>query len=361
MATSLGIWHLVLKGGEEKGIVPPCAIQITNVSYGEEIADASSRGVVKLTFQGLSQQDSDGEDDEDQDGSASGLAPSTTVLCALTPGKIEHAPVSLILEEEMPYAFNLTGKNTVYLTGNYIDQGHDQDPFDSDSEDADSEDAYDLREVSSDVEMHPDDLDGIDSDASRFEEVTEEPSKNQKRPRDSDAAAEEEKGSKSEKKNKKLKGEGGKAVDVEAAPAQNEEKRKDKKKKEKSGDQGETKGEGKEKEKYPKKTLAGGVVIQDAKVGTGPMAKKGNTVRMRYVGKLTNGKEFDKNVSGKPFAFHLGKGEVIKGWDEGIVGMQVGGERILTIPPKMGYGGQGQKGIPANSTLVFDVKLLEIK
>jgi len=102
-------------------------------------------------------------------------------------------------------------------------------------------------------------------------------------------------------------------------------------------------------------------VVQDAKIGTGPMAKKGNTVRMRYVGKLTDGTVFDKNVSGKPFTFHLGKGEVIKGWDEGIVGMQAGGERVVTIPANMAYGSRKQGTIPANSTLVFEVKLLEIK
>lgn len=83
---------------------------------------------------------------------------------------------------------------------------------------------------------------------------------------------------------------------------------------------------------------------------------------MRYVGRLQNGKQFDANTKGKPFAFKLGKGEVIGGWDEGLKGMQVGGERRLTIPPKMGYGARGAPpDIPGNSTLVFDVKLVEIK
>jgi len=116
-----------------------------------------------------------------------------------------------------------------------------------------------------------------------------------------------------------------------------------------------------EKPTLTTKTIGDGLVVEDAVVGTGPMAKKGNTVRMRYVGKLTNGKEFDKNTSGKPFTFHLGKGEVIKGWDEGIVGMQAGGERRLTVPASMAYGKKGQSGIPPNSTLIFEVKLLEIK
>jgi len=82
---------------------------------------------------------------------------------------------------------------------------------------------------------------------------------------------------------------------------------------------------------------------------------------MRYIGRLENGHIFDKNVVKKPFTFHLGQGEVIKGWDEGIVGMQVNGERKLTIPPSLGYGKKGTEGIPPNSTLTFEVKLVEIK
>jgi len=116
-----------------------------------------------------------------------------------------------------------------------------------------------------------------------------------------------------------------------------------------------------EKPTLDKQTTAGGVIIEDFKIGTGPMAKKGNTLQMRYIGKLTNGKEFDKNTKGKPLSFHLGKGEVIKGWDEGLAGMQVGGERKLTIPANLAYGKKGQNGIPPNSTLIFEVKLLEIK
>jgi len=82
---------------------------------------------------------------------------------------------------------------------------------------------------------------------------------------------------------------------------------------------------------------------------------------MRYVGKLQNGSTFDSNTKGRPFSFRLGKGEVIKGWDEGVKGMQVGGERRLTCPPHLAYGKAKLPGLPPNSTLIFDVKLLEIK
>jgi FK506-binding nuclear protein len=83
---------------------------------------------------------------------------------------------------------------------------------------------------------------------------------------------------------------------------------------------------------------------------------------MRYIGKLTNGKVFDKNVTGSPFNFQLGSGSVIKGWDIGIAGMAVGGERRLIIPPALAYGAKGfPPEIPKNATLEFEVKLLFIK
>ncbi|EPS37545.1 hypothetical protein H072_8780 [Dactylellina haptotyla CBS 200.50] len=104
-----------------------------------------------------------------------------------------------------------------------------------------------------------------------------------------------------------------------------------------------------------------GVKIEDHKVGTGPEAKKGSKVSMRYIGKLTDGKVFDSNKKGKPFTFALGKGDVIKGWDIGVAGMKVGGERKLVIPANLAYGNKALPGIPKNSTLVFEVKLLEIK
>ncbi|KAH0048011.1 hypothetical protein KCU72_g8866, partial [Aureobasidium melanogenum] len=104
-----------------------------------------------------------------------------------------------------------------------------------------------------------------------------------------------------------------------------------------------------------------GVTIDDKKIGSGPAAKKGDRIGMRYIGKLQNGKVFDSNKKGKPFSFKLGTGEVIKGWDIGIAGIQVGGERRITVPAHHAYGSQSLPGIPKNSTLIFDVKCVEIK
>jgi len=102
--------------------------------------------------------------------------------------------------------------------------------------------------------------------------------------------------------------------------------------------------------------------IIDEKVGTGKTVKKGDTVDINYVGTLTNGKKFDASADhGGPFTTQIGVGQVIKGWDEGVVGMKVGGKRKLIIPPSLGYGNQAAGAIPPNSTLIFEVELVGIK
>ena len=110
-------------------------------------------------------------------------------------------------------------------------------------------------------------------------------------------------------------------------------------------------------------TLPGGTQYVDEVVGTGPEAKAGQQVTVHYTGKLTNGTKFDSSKDhGQPFKFRLGGGQVIKGWDNGVAGMKVGGKRKLTIPPEEGYGASGAGGaIPPNATLVFDVELLGIQ
>lgn len=104
--------------------------------------------------------------------------------------------------------------------------------------------------------------------------------------------------------------------------------------------------------------------IEDLQVGTGAEATSGKTVDVHYTGWLTSGKKFDSSLDrGRPFSFPLGGGRVIKGWDQGVAGMKVGGKRKLTIPPELGYGAGGAGGglIPPNATLVFEVELLAVK
>src|SRR2546423_3347110 len=102
--------------------------------------------------------------------------------------------------------------------------------------------------------------------------------------------------------------------------------------------------------------------IEDLKVGTGTEAKSGKQVTVHYVGTLTNGTKFDSSRDrGEGFDFKLGAGQVIKGWDQGVAGMKVGGLRKLTIPPELAYGAGGYPPvIPPNSTLVFEVELLKV-
>ncbi len=105
-----------------------------------------------------------------------------------------------------------------------------------------------------------------------------------------------------------------------------------------------------------------GVKTVDVVQGQGAIAAVGDTVTVNYVGTLSSGKVFDSSIDRKqPFTFQLGVGQVIRGWDEGVVGMRVGGKRTLTIAPDFGYGGQAVGPIPANSTLIFDVELLNVK
>ena len=109
-------------------------------------------------------------------------------------------------------------------------------------------------------------------------------------------------------------------------------------------------------------TTPSGLVIDDIEVGTGDTAVKGKMVSVHYTGWLTDGRKFDSSKDrNDPFNFPLGAGHVIRGWDEGVAGMRVGGTRRLVIPPELGYGARGAGGvIPPNATLLFEVDLLEV-
>ena len=114
-------------------------------------------------------------------------------------------------------------------------------------------------------------------------------------------------------------------------------------------------------------TLPSGLIYTDSEVGSGAEAASGNTVSVHYTGWLQEkdggkGKKFDSSVDrGSPFGFRLGAGQVIKGWDQGVAGMKVGGKRTLIIPSELGYGARGAGGvIPPNAILIFDVELLGV-
>jgi peptidylprolyl isomerase len=114
-------------------------------------------------------------------------------------------------------------------------------------------------------------------------------------------------------------------------------------------------------------TTASGLQITDSKVGSGASPKTGQVCVMHYTGWLydngAKGAKFDSSLDrGEPFEFQIGMGQVIKGWDEGVASMKIGGKRTLIIPPQLGYGARGAGGvIPPNATLIFDVELLGVK
>jgi peptidylprolyl isomerase len=114
-------------------------------------------------------------------------------------------------------------------------------------------------------------------------------------------------------------------------------------------------------------TTSSGLQIEDTQVGTGATPRTGQICVMHYTGWLyedgAKGKKFDSSLDrGQPFEFHIGQGQVIRGWDEGVATMKVGGKRTLIIPPELGYGARGAGGvIPPNATLLFEVELLGVK
>ncbi|CAD0083487.1 unnamed protein product [Aureobasidium vineae] len=321
------------------------------------------KGKGKVQADDDEEEESDDDDEDDEE-----FEPEEFVLCTLDP---ENQTLDITVGDDERVWFMVTGTHDVYLTGNYVEPDHTHGPEeDYDSEDED-EDEYDLSpdedELYGDEDDSEDELDDLENP--RITEVDEEeapalvPAKAEKKAdkKGKKRAAEDEaetlddlisKAKPAEKKNaKKVKTNEGKAVPADEAAKKLETP---------AAAKSDKKGAEKSKAAPAVKTV-NGVTIDDKKIGSGPAAKKGDRIGMRYIGKLQNGKVFDSNKKGKPFSFKLGTGEVIKGWDIGIAGMQVGGERRVTVPAHHAYGSQSLPGIPKNSTLIFDVKCVEIK
>ncbi|TGZ78632.1 hypothetical protein EX30DRAFT_343008 [Ascodesmis nigricans] len=339
--------------------------------------------------------DAQEDSDEDSDSDDGDFEIEEFVVCTLDPERNYQQTLEFTVDEDEEVFFRVVGNYDVYLTGNYVvpndAHDHDHDHDEDSDEDSEDEDDYDLSPTDSEIEgmmgesdSEEDDFDDmddpriteIDSEEEKAEKKKDE-KKNLKRPAEEPAKSEQpEKLSK--KQLKKLKANDGKAVDttadtpdkkkvqfakeLEQGPTGTADKPKtkaEKKAEKKAADQ--KKAAEKPEQKPSNIRTVQGIKIEDKKEGTGAVAKNGSRLGMRYIGKLKNGKQFDANTKGKPFSFRLGKGEVIKGWDLGLVGMKVGGERRLEIPANMAYGNKSLPGIPGNSTLIFDVKLVEVK
>ncbi|GAA6052212.1 hypothetical protein JCM3770_000799 [Rhodotorula araucariae] len=370
----LGLWSVVLEPGKTLSQNTSPAIQITNISYGAEVK-GNARSAVIMKYPEFEQVDSEDEDDEDEEDDGEiklpNLITKETVLAVLKPNGTEQASVNVALVEDVEVVeLSVTGENPVHLIGHYIRQeDFDQPPSDEeyDSDDFDQSGDYDSDELEGLIDGDESDEDMTDGEG-RIQEIQEKQTKKRAAIEDAPAGADDSTVSaaslaglsKNQKKKlaKKQKGENGEAVAPAAAPAAaaspaaKKEAAAPAKKEEKPAAK---------KEEKKTQVLANGLEITDAKIGTGAAAKSGSKVGMRYIGKLDNGKVFDSNTKGAPLTFTLGRGQVIKGWDLGVAGMQVGGERKLKIPAKLAYGNQKIAGIPAGSTLHFDVKLVSLK
>ncbi|QLL32435.1 hypothetical protein HG536_0C06040 [Torulaspora globosa] len=298
--------------------------------------------------------DDEEEDDDDEDDEF-----EEYVLLTLSPKGQYQQSVDITIAPEEDVQFVVTGSYAISLSGNYIKHPFDAVNMDEDEEDDEEGQYYDSDEYDltpDEDEIIDDELDDLEEEASdveaRVEELVEEKEQEQEQEKKPSNKRKQEEKQEQEAANKKAKKE------KKAKPAAEKEKKKVEFKKEL--EEGPTK-KTQDKPKTKTRVLEGGVTIEDRTVGKGAQAKKSSKVGMRYIGKLKNGKVFDKNTSGKPFVFKLGHGEVIKGWDIGVAGMAVGGERRIIIPAPYAYGKQALPGIPANSELTFDVKLVSLK
>ncbi|RDW93767.1 FKBP-type peptidyl-prolyl cis-trans isomerase [Aspergillus mulundensis] len=329
------------------------------------------------------------DDDDEDDESDEGLELEEMVICTLDPERNYQQTLDITVAEGERVFFKATGTHTIYLTGNYV-MPIDEPEDDYDESDEDDEEDYDLSpdedELDIDELMMGEDDESDDLDDLENPRITEVDTDEEEAPKLVDAKGKKKRGAEeasledqiakdgktkaaatgeSKKQQKKLKKNNGEASAVEAKPEQKEAK---KVQFAKNLEQGPTPSKEKKPAEKTEKTTGTlgvkevkGVIIDDKKLGKGSAAAAGNNVAMRYIGKLESGKVFDSNKKGKPFTFKLGRGEVIKGWDIGVAGMAVGGERRITIPAHLAYGKKGVPGIPGNSKLIFDVKLLEIK
>ncbi|KAJ8108428.1 hypothetical protein ONZ43_g6429 [Nemania bipapillata] len=350
----------------------------------EEMDDGDAKPNGKASKKGKEPATSS-DDDDDESISSDDVEIEELVICTLDTERNYQQPLDITIGAEEQVFFVAKGTHAIYLTGNFVvDMDNVSDSDDEDDEDYELPDGINgIDDYESDSEA--DELDGIEdprvTELESEEEEEEAPklveSKKGKNKRPAEEEAESlddmitkantaEQTKLSKKQQKKLKNNKGEAIAKEEAkadapkevPAKGDKKVQFAKNLEQgptgpaaATDKGATLGV----------KVVGGVTIDDRKIGSGRTVKKGNRVEVRYIGKLTDGKVFDSNKKGKPFSFKAGSGEVIKGWDIGVQGMSVGGERRLTIPAHLAYGSKAQPGIPGNSQLIFDIKLLGIK
>ncbi|ODQ65834.1 hypothetical protein NADFUDRAFT_82790 [Nadsonia fulvescens var. elongata DSM 6958] len=316
----------------------------------EEVEEA--KPVSKKGKKAAAAEESDEEEEEDdEEDDEEDFEVEEYVLCTLSPKTGYQQTLDLVISSDEEIVFEVRGSYPVHLTGNYVEH-----PFDNQNSDEEEE---------FDSELEEDSEDELDSD---IEEEIVQPKKEVKKviakkeePKKAPAAVKKEETKKAPAAVKEVKETKKRAAEIVEPKVDAKKTKKEDDKKSVTFNKELEQGPTKKAAKPVVRKIEGGVSVEDRTVGQGPVAKKGSKVGVRYVGKLKNGKIFDSNTKGKPFAFNLGKGEVIKGWDVGVAGMAVNGERRIVIPASYAYGKQALPGIPANSELTFDVKLVNIR
>ncbi|KAK1691665.1 hypothetical protein BDP55DRAFT_541797 [Colletotrichum godetiae] len=336
----------------------------------EEMDDAKPNGKSSKKGKGKASDDDEEEEEDSDDEDDEGLDLENFVICTLDTERNYQQPLDITVQEGEKVFFVVSGTHTVHLTGNYVIDDDEEEGSDEDEDD----DEYDLSPDELEYGMPDEDSDElddtddprvmeVDTDEEEAPKLVETSKKGKKRAAESldDLIKADDETKLSKKDKKKLKNNKGEAVAAEEKTTPKSDKKVQFAKNLEQGPTGSA-----EKAKQAGKPAGGvkvvqGVTIDERKPGTGRAVKNGDSVSVRYIGKLDDGKVFDANKKGKPFTFKAGKGQVIKGWDIGVIGMAIGGERRLTIPANLAYGNKSLPGIPAKSTLTFDVKLLEIK
>ncbi|KAL9622790.1 MAG: hypothetical protein Q9160_002909 [Pyrenula sp. 1 TL-2023] len=391
----------------------------------DEDEESLGKAALSKLLKGKAPAIDDEEDDDEDDMDIDEAELEETVVCTLDPAQHYQQPLDLVVGEDEKIFFKVSGTHTIHLTGNYVipaDDGrasmYDEDEYDlsPDEDEVDELDELEEDEEEDELDDMEDprvmELDTDEEEAPKLikAELKQEIKGNKKRsaPDSSDAeepaslddimakslkpadpaAIDESKLSKSQlkklrKKQKKNDGEAAAVVTTTTVETPASSIKSDTGKKEPATngekkvqfaeklEQGPTPSPSAKSSDNSQSTTTGqlgvknvqGVTIDDRKLGKGPAAKKGDRVGVRYIGKVADsGKVFDANKKGKPFSFKVGSGEVIKGWDIGIIGMSVGCERRITVPASLAYGSKGAPpDIPPNAKLQFDLKMLELK
>ncbi|KAJ3359798.1 peptidylprolyl isomerase fpr4 [Allomyces javanicus] len=325
----MSFFGIELAPGQAGAMECPADLRLTLASLPHDIKDDTARTTVYLTV-----------DDAEP-----------LPLCTLRAGTVDQQALDIVVDAGSNIELSVKGPNNVALMGNFDFTGIEEG--DSDDEEDEDEDS----EGEGDGEDQDDEEEGSDEDE---DEEMEEDDDEEEVPPPTKAEIKKQQAKEQAKKEQAKKLEQAKKAEQQQQKAQEQKKRKSETPVEEAPAK-----KAKAAEFTPTTTtLKGGLKVTDLTPAdaSAPRAKSGQYVQMRYIGKLTNGKVFDSNTKGQPFGFKLGKGEVISGWDQGIVGLAVGQRRKLVIPPKMAYGARGAPPeIPPNATLEFEVKLVAIR